>query len=51
MKAAGMSPRQIAASLGCGYGTIRERLQSGERKFLSRITAETTPFTGIAPVL
>jgi DNA invertase Pin-like site-specific DNA recombinase len=32
MQAEGKSLRQIAAALGCGYGTIRERLQSNERK-------------------
>ncbi len=39
MQASGMSLRQIAASLGCGYGTVRERLQASERKTLQRNAA------------
>jgi len=35
MQASGMSLRQIAATLGVGYGTVRERFQSSERKTLS----------------
>jgi DNA invertase Pin-like site-specific DNA recombinase len=45
MKASGMSIRQIAATLKVGYGTVRERLQVGERKTLSNIHAEVDPFT------
>jgi DNA invertase Pin-like site-specific DNA recombinase len=32
MRESGMSLRQIAAALNVGYGTVRERLQSSERK-------------------
>lgn len=35
MQAAGVSLRKIASELGVGYGTVRERLQRGERKTLS----------------
>lgn len=51
MRAGGQSLRQIAATLRVGYGTIRERLQSSERKSLSGITAKTAPSTGISPAL
>lgn len=34
LQASGMSLRQIAATLKVGYGTVRERLQGGERKTL-----------------
>lgn len=34
MQAAGLSLRKIAAELGVGYGTLRERLLTGERKTL-----------------
>jgi DNA invertase Pin-like site-specific DNA recombinase len=34
LQASGKSLRQIAAALGCGYGTVRDRLQSNERKTL-----------------
>jgi DNA-directed RNA polymerase specialized sigma24 family protein len=42
-----MSLRQIAAALGCGYGTIRERLQSGERKNPSKSGEENVLFTEV----
>jgi transposase len=32
MQASGMSLRQIAAALKVGYGTVRDRLISSERK-------------------
>ena len=34
MQAAGISLRKIAAELGVGYGTVRERLKPSERKTL-----------------
>jgi DNA invertase Pin-like site-specific DNA recombinase len=39
LKASGMSLRQIASELDCGYGTVRERLQSSERKTLHKNAA------------
>ena len=47
MQSSGMSLRQIAAALGCGYGTIRERLQSGERKTPGKSDQDNAPFTGV----
>jgi len=47
MQSSGMSLRQIAVALGCGYGTIRERLQSGERKTPSKSGEDNAPFTGV----
>jgi DNA invertase Pin-like site-specific DNA recombinase len=38
MQAAGVSLRKIAAELGIGYGTVRERLQNSERKTLPETT-------------
>jgi DNA-directed RNA polymerase specialized sigma24 family protein len=32
MRSEGRGLRQIAESLGVGYGTVRERLKEGERK-------------------
>jgi DNA invertase Pin-like site-specific DNA recombinase len=32
MRGEGQSLRQIAETLGVGYGTVRERLKNGERK-------------------
>jgi predicted DNA binding protein len=40
-----MSLRRIAAALGIGYGTVRERLQSSERKTPPKIGEETGSFT------
>ncbi len=51
LQASGMSLRQIAASLGCGYGTIRERLQISERKTPSKNAEEIGSFTGNSTVL
>jgi DNA invertase Pin-like site-specific DNA recombinase len=51
LQASGMSLRQIAAELGCGYGTVRERLQSSERKTPCRIAEEICPITGIPAAL
>jgi DNA invertase Pin-like site-specific DNA recombinase len=51
LRASGMSRRQIAAKLGCGYGTVRERLQSSERKTPSKNTEEIGTFTGNLAVL
>lgn len=48
MQASGMSLRQIAAKLKIGYGTVRERLQTSERKTLSNLAAEVGPVTGIS---
>jgi DNA invertase Pin-like site-specific DNA recombinase len=39
LQASGKSLRQIAAELNVGYGTIRDRLQSSERKTLQTIAA------------
>jgi DNA invertase Pin-like site-specific DNA recombinase len=50
MQASGMSLRQIAATLRIGYGTVRERLQSSERKTPGTIGQENAPFTGISVV-
>jgi len=50
LQAAGKSLRQIAAALNCGYGTIRARLESGERKTPTKIGQENAPFTGISVV-
>jgi DNA invertase Pin-like site-specific DNA recombinase len=47
LQASGISLRQIASELGCGYGTVRERLQSSERKTPGRIAEEICPITGI----
>ena len=47
MQSSGMSLRQIAVEVGCGYGTVRARLQTGERKSLSKSGAEIAPFTGV----
>jgi DNA invertase Pin-like site-specific DNA recombinase len=47
MQSSGMGLRQIAAALGCGYGTIRERLQSGERKTPGKSGEDNAPFTGV----
>jgi DNA invertase Pin-like site-specific DNA recombinase len=47
LQASGLSLRQVAAQLGCGYGTIRERLQSGERKTPCKSAEEIAPFTGV----
>jgi DNA invertase Pin-like site-specific DNA recombinase len=44
-QAAGKSLRQIARELGCGYGTVRERLQTSERKTLRETTRENGSFT------
>jgi DNA invertase Pin-like site-specific DNA recombinase len=51
LQAAGKSLRQIATALNVGYGTVRDRLQSSERKTLSNIDAEVSPVTGISVVL
>jgi DNA invertase Pin-like site-specific DNA recombinase len=51
MQASGMSLRQIAATLHVGYGTIRKRLQSSERKTLSNFHTEVGPFTGNSAAL
>jgi DNA invertase Pin-like site-specific DNA recombinase len=51
MQSSGLSLRQIAAALGIGYGTVRERLQSTERKTPCKIGEEIAPFTGKSPVL
>ena len=45
LQAAGMSLRKIAVSLKVGYGTIRERLQSSERKSLRTIAQENGSIT------
>jgi DNA invertase Pin-like site-specific DNA recombinase len=45
LQASGLSLRQIAAQLGCGYGTIRARLQSGERKTPPKDVEEIGSFT------
>jgi DNA invertase Pin-like site-specific DNA recombinase len=50
LQASGMSLRQIAAALNCGYGTIRARLESGERKTPTKIGQENAPFTGTSVV-
>ena len=47
LQASGKSLRQIATELGCGYGTIRERLQSGERKTPCKSAEAVAPFTGV----
>jgi DNA invertase Pin-like site-specific DNA recombinase len=46
MQASGMSLRQIAATLKIGYGTVRARLQSSERKTPGKTDEEIAPFTG-----
>jgi DNA invertase Pin-like site-specific DNA recombinase len=51
MRASGMSLRQIAKEVRLGYGTVRSRLQTGERKTLRESAGETGPFTGISVVL
>jgi len=51
LRAAGMSLRKVATTLKAGYGTVRSRIESSERKTLSGITAETAPFTSISPAL
>jgi len=51
LQASGMSLRQIAVEVGCGYGTVRARLQTGERKSPSKSGAEIAPFTGVPAVL
>jgi DNA invertase Pin-like site-specific DNA recombinase len=50
MQASGKSLRQIAVALKVGYGTIRARLQTGERKTSSENTAQIAPFTEISVV-
>jgi DNA invertase Pin-like site-specific DNA recombinase len=44
MRASGMSLCQIAAALKVGYGTVRERLQTGQRKTPSGESKESDPF-------
>jgi DNA invertase Pin-like site-specific DNA recombinase len=51
LQASGKSLRQIAAALQVGYGTIRERLQSSERKTPSNFDAEVGPIMGISAAL
>ena len=51
MRVAGMSLRQIAATLKIGYGTVRTALESSERKTPSKSGEETAQFTWKLPVL
>jgi DNA invertase Pin-like site-specific DNA recombinase len=50
MQASGKSLRQIAAALKVGYGTVRARLQTGERKTLSENAAQSGAFTELSVV-
>jgi len=50
MRASGMSLCQIAAALKVGYGTVRERLQTSERKTLSENAAQRGAFTELSAV-
>jgi DNA invertase Pin-like site-specific DNA recombinase len=45
LQASGLSLRQIAATLHVGYGTVRERLQTGERKTLLKNTEQIGAIT------
>jgi hypothetical protein len=51
MQAAGKSLRKIAATLKIGYGTVRERLQSSERKSLRDIAQESGSITANSAAL
>ena len=51
LQASGMSLRQIAATLKVGYGTVRERLQTVERKSLRDIAQESGSITANSAVL
>jgi DNA invertase Pin-like site-specific DNA recombinase len=50
MQASGKSLRQIAATLKVGYGTVRERLQTSERKNLLENAEQLGPFAGLSVV-
>ncbi len=47
MQNSGMSLRQIAAAPGIGYGTVRERLQSSERKIPGESSEVNVPLAGV----
>jgi DNA invertase Pin-like site-specific DNA recombinase len=51
MRASGVSLRQIAATLKVGYGTVRARLETGERKSQCEIAKNADSFAGnfVAP--
>jgi DNA invertase Pin-like site-specific DNA recombinase len=51
LQASGLSLRQVAAQLNVGYGTVRARLQSSERKSPSKSGEEMAPITGKSAVL
>ncbi len=51
LRASGLSLREIAAKLNVGYGTVRARLQSSERKTPCKSDEEIAPFTGNTVVL
>lgn len=51
LQSSGVSLRQIAAALDCGYGTIRARLQTNERKTSGKSGEEDAPFTEVPAVL
>jgi DNA invertase Pin-like site-specific DNA recombinase len=50
MQASGKSLRQIAVALKVGYGTVRARLQTSERKTLSENAPQIVPFTELSIV-
>jgi len=51
LQSSGMSLRQIAVALGIGYGTVRARLESSERKTPGKSAEEIVPFTGKSAAL
>jgi DNA invertase Pin-like site-specific DNA recombinase len=47
LQASGLSLRQVAAQLNVGYGTVRARLQSSERKTPRKSGEENVTFTEV----